>query len=129
MEKLKRYFLIAFGTLNVGLGILGVFLPLMPTTVFLLIAAACYVRSSDTLYNRLISHPRFGPLIKNYREHRAMPRSAKYKAVFVLWFTLSISAFMVQEPVVWGILVGVGVMVSLIILTTKTLENLNIEES
>lgn len=129
MEKLKKYLLIGFGSINVGLGILGAFLPLMPTTVFLLIAAACYVRSSDTLYNRLISHPKFGAFIKNYREHRAMPRAAKVKAVLLLWFTLSISAAMVQETLIWIILASVGIVVSIIILATKTLENLNIEES
>ena len=76
-----RIFLILCGCLAVVLGILGIFLPLLPTTPFLLLAAACFFRSSPRLYNWLISHKRMGPYIRNFREHRAIPLKAKVISV------------------------------------------------
>jgi uncharacterized membrane protein YbaN (DUF454 family) len=125
VNSLSRVFLISAGTVNVGLGVLGIFVPLMPSTVFFLMAAACYVRSSPTLYNRLITHPKVGPLIYNYRTHRAMPRQAKKKAIAVLWITLAISAALVQKPVAWIILACVFVGVTWLLLSIKTLEDLD----
>ncbi len=123
MNPLYKAFLITAGTVNVGLGILGIFLPLMPSTVFFLIAAGCYVRSSPALYQRLITHPRIGPLIYNYRTHRAMPRKAKRNALGMLWITLSVSAVMVRKPLAWAILGLVFVGVSTLIWRTRTLED------
>lgn len=67
----------ALGALLLGLGFVGLFVPLLPTTVFVIAAAYCFARSSPSLYARLLRHPRFGPYIKNWEERRAMPRSAK----------------------------------------------------
>ena len=67
----------ALGVLFLGLGLVGVFVPLLPTTVFVLAAAYCFARSSPSLYAWLLQHPRFGPYIKNWEERRAMPRTAK----------------------------------------------------
>jgi uncharacterized membrane protein YbaN (DUF454 family) len=69
-----RWLLSSVGGICVGLGVLGIFVPLLPTTPFLLVAAACFVRSSDRLYQRLITHRTLGPYIRNYREHRAITR-------------------------------------------------------
>jgi uncharacterized membrane protein YbaN (DUF454 family) len=125
---LIRLFLIAFGSLNVALGVIGIFVPLMPTTIFFIIAAGCYVKSSPALYNKLISHPTYGPIILNYREHRAMPLKAKKRSILVLWVTLSISALMISKFWVHAILLTVGIGVSTIILRLKTLENLNLPD-
>lgn len=83
-----RIFLILCGCLAVVLGILGIFLPLLPTTPFLLLAAACFFRSSPRLYNWLISHKRMGPYIRNFREHRAIPLKAKVISVSMVWITM-----------------------------------------
>jgi uncharacterized membrane protein YbaN (DUF454 family) len=72
-----RWLLSSVGGICVGLGVLGIFVPLLPTTPFLLVAAACFVRSSDRLYQRLITHRTLGPYIRNYREHRAITRRAR----------------------------------------------------
>jgi hypothetical protein len=129
MQEVKKYALIGFGSVNVVLGVVGIFVPLMPTTVFLLIAASCFVRSSDQLYNRLISHPKLGSFVKNYREHRAMPKSAKIKAIVTLVISLVFSGLMVQNQVVWGILLIVFIVVSSIIFSIKTLEDLDVSET
>ncbi|MCB1644860.1 MAG: YbaN family protein [Pseudomonadales bacterium] len=105
-----RILLIVAGTLCVGLGVLGIFLPLLPTTPFLLLAAACYVRSSDRLYQKLINHRVFGPLILNWREHRSIPRQSKLVAMGLIVVTFSISIFVVM-PHLYGKLAlgGMGI--------------------
>jgi uncharacterized membrane protein YbaN (DUF454 family) len=77
--------LVTVGTLSVGLGVLGIFLPLLPTTVFLLLAAACYARSSDRFYLWLINHRWLGSYIRNHYEGRGMRRRDKVITLIALW--------------------------------------------
>ncbi len=77
LPRWKRYLLTAGGVASLGLGALGVVLPLLPTTPFLLLAAACFFQSSDRLYDWLMRHRWFGPYIRNHREHRAITLGAK----------------------------------------------------
>ena len=88
-----RFVLIGCGTLCVALGVIGIFLPLMPTTVFLLLAAACYARSSDRFYQRLVNHRFLGVYIRNSREGRGMKRRDKVITLALLW--ISIGATMI----------------------------------
>lgn len=86
-----RLVFVAVGLLMVALGIIGAFLPVMPTTVFLIAAAWCFARSSRRLEAWLLGHPRFGPTLKAWREHGAIPRRAKILAcagmtVGYVWF-------------------------------------------
>jgi len=83
-----RVLLIAGGTLCVALGVVGIFLPLMPTTVFLLLAAACYARSSDRFYQRLVNHRVLGVYVRAGREGRGMPRRAKVVTLVLLWASI-----------------------------------------
>lgn len=69
------------GCLCVLLGAIGIFLPLLPTTPFMLLAAWCFARSSDRLHDWLLAHRTFGPMIQNWRDHRAIPRKAKIYSV------------------------------------------------
>jgi uncharacterized protein len=84
-SRLMKALLIVCGTICVGLGILGIFLPLMPTTVFLLLAAACYARSSERFHRRLVEHPWLGPYI---RQSRGMTTRQKAVSIGVLWLSL-----------------------------------------
>ncbi|MCX7673473.1 MAG: YbaN family protein [Thiobacillaceae bacterium] len=90
-----RLILAALGTLFLGLGLAGVFLPLLPTTPFLLLAAACYARSSRRIHRWLLAHPSFGPIIRQWQATRTMPRRAKRVALVLiaLSFTVSIVFF------------------------------------
>ena len=83
--RLMKALLVVCGTLCVGLGVLGIFLPLLPTTVFLLLAAACYARSSDRFYQRLIRSRWLGGYIRNHREGRGMTRRQKAATLVLLW--------------------------------------------
>lgn len=87
-SRLMRALLIACGTICVGLGILGIFLPLMPTTVFLLLAAACYARSSERFHRRLVEHPWLGAYI---RQSRGMTTRQKTVSIAILWVTLIVT--------------------------------------
>lgn len=124
---LRKTALITAGILCVGLGVLGIFVPVLPTTPFLLLAAACFVRSSDRLYNWLINHKWFGDYIRHYREHRAVTLKSKIIALVMLWGVIGYTAFSVIDN--WwirGLLgaIAVGVTIHLLHLRTLTSEML-----
>lgn len=90
--------LVTVGVLSVGLGTLGIFLPLVPTTPFLLLAAACFVRSSDRLHQWLMKHRVYGPIIRGYREHRALPASSKATILVFTWVAILSSVLLLAHP-------------------------------
>lgn len=92
-----RIILILLGSLSLLLGIIGVFLPVLPTTPFLLLSAALYFRSSPRLYDWLLNHPYLGTYIKNFREHRAIPLRVKIISVSMVWITLLNCAIFVVD--------------------------------
>ncbi|MBO8157004.1 MAG: YbaN family protein [Bacillaceae bacterium] len=96
--------LILTGSISLGLGIIGIVLPLIPTTPLLLLAAACFVRSSDKLYDWLLNHRWFGTYIRNFREQRGIPLKAKVLGVTMLWVSIIYSAFFVVPLVAVRIL-------------------------
>ena len=125
--SLQKIALVTAGILCVGLGILGIFVPVLPTTPFLLLAAACFVRSSDRLYNWLIHHRWFGNYIRYYREYHAVTLRSKIAALVMLWGVIGYTAFGVIEN--WwlrGLLgaIAIGVTIHLLHLRTLTPEML-----
>jgi uncharacterized membrane protein YbaN (DUF454 family) len=88
-----RLWFLAAGHLSVGLAILGAFLPLLPTTPFLLLAAACYARGSSRFYNWLLNSRGFGPVIRNWREHRAVALRHKLLAIGVITVSIGSTVF------------------------------------
>ena len=76
-----RGFFLALGLLFVGIGLAGVVLPVLPTTPFLILAAACFARSSTRLERWLLDHSRFGPTLRDWRERGAIPARAKLAAL------------------------------------------------
>ncbi len=90
--RLWKLFLIGCGSLSVALGVIGIFVPLMPTTVFLLLGAACYARSSERFYQKLINSRWLGSYIRNSREGRGMSRRQKVSTLVLLWVGIGISA-------------------------------------
>lgn len=98
-SKAMRWALIALGTCFVALGVVGAFLPLLPTTPFLLLAAACYARASPALHARLLQNPTFGPTLRAWRQDRRIPRRAKRVALAMIAVSFGASAWVV--PLVW----------------------------
>ena len=117
---MRRSFFLFVGFLALGLGILGMALPVLPTTPFLLVAGAMFVRSSDRMANWLFNHKLFGPPVRNYMEHRTVDKRSKILALVLLWPTILISAFVVEQTWLKVLLIVIALVVSLHILSLKS---------
>jgi len=114
---------IGLGTFFVVLGTIGVFLPLLPTTPFLLLAAACYARGSKRFYEWLLNNRWFGNYIKSYREKKRIPVKIKVLSISFLWITIGYSTlFVVGIPLVRVILILTAIGVTIHILLIRTLQ-------
>jgi uncharacterized membrane protein YbaN (DUF454 family) len=92
-----RWALMFSGFLATALGVLGIFLPVLPTVPFLLLALACFARSSEQFYNWLLDHAHLGPIIRPYINGQGMTRASKVKAIALVWASISLSAFYLVE--------------------------------
>ena len=119
--SLVRAGLIVVGTVSLAIGALGVVLPVLPTTPFLLLAAACYARASRRLHAWLLGPRTFGPIISDWQTSRSMPRRAKWTAIPLMALTLGASAaFFVEELVLRAGLVAVGATLGLFLYRIPT---------
>jgi uncharacterized membrane protein YbaN (DUF454 family) len=96
-SKTKKFFLKITGLIFVGLAILGVVLPILPTTPFLLVAAACFAKSSPRLQKKLLANKTFGPLIHEWQQHRSIPRKAKRVALLTIILSVVWSAYLLKS--------------------------------
>jgi uncharacterized membrane protein YbaN (DUF454 family) len=114
MSKWLRALLISLGVIFIGLGSIGIFIPVLPTTPFVLLAAALFARSSDRFYRWLIGNRFFGKYIKDYREGRGVPIRVKMGAILLLWITIGLSIIFGVE-ILWVrillVVVAVGVTI------------------
>lgn len=116
-----RYALLAVGWLSIALGVIGIFLPVLPTTPFLLLAAACFMRSSRRFYIWLVTHPQLGPWIRDYLDGQGIPRKAKVYTLLLMWSSIALSSYLV--PHFWArlFMLTSAICVSIYILRQKTL--------
>jgi uncharacterized membrane protein YbaN (DUF454 family) len=122
-SPIKRALLMSAGSFFVALGVVGIFIPLLPTTPFLLLAAYCYLRSSERLHTRLLTNRWFGKYIKDYQEGNGIPLMTKTGTLALLWVTITISAvFFVDVLLVRGILLVIAIAISVHVLMLKTLK-------
>lgn len=122
MEQLRKIFLVIVGSISLALGVLGIFLPLLPTTPFLLLSAACYVRSSEKLYQKLITNKYVGKYIQNYRSGKGIPLKTKIFAVTLLWVSMGYTViFVIPLIAVKVMLTMIGLFFTWVILKQKTL--------
>jgi hypothetical protein len=120
-----RWVLLGAGWLFVVLGVLGAVLPVLPTTPFILLAAACFARSSQRFYDWLLANRVFGPLIRDWRAHRTIPNRARWTGIaMIVVFLGSSVVFFVEHPAVRAVLVaiGIGLVVFLYRLPTREAE-------
>ncbi len=99
-SDLLRWILICCGWFSIVAGAVGLFLPLMPTVPFLLLAAACFARSSVRFHTWLIEHNHLGPLVRDYLNGGGIPLKAKQMAIGMVWVSFPASAFLFV-PVTW----------------------------
>ncbi|MCX4028766.1 YbaN family protein [Endozoicomonas sp. SM1973] len=107
-----RWVYIVVGHLAVGLGVVGIFLPLLPTTPFLLLAAGCYAKGSDKFHQWLINHPQLGNYIRYYLSGEGMPAKAKAYTLLLLWPCMLFSCWLVNNWLLKGLLLIIACCVS-----------------
>ncbi len=120
-HPILRPLLLGTGLLCTGLGIVGIFVPLLPTTPFLLLAAACFARSSDKFHTWLLTHDRLGPFVAGYLDGSGIPARAKAISIVMIWITLPPSA-MLLVPVGWVkvLLILLAICITLYVLRLPT---------
>jgi len=112
--------ILAVGFLATGLAVIGIFLPLLPTAPLLLLAAACFARSSERFHNWLLNHQKLGPMINCYLNGQGVPLRAKITAIGLIWFSISISVFFINPFWLKFLLVIIGISVTLYLLSLAT---------
>lgn len=121
LNPVTRVILITVGTISLGIGILGIILPVIPTTPFILITVACYMRSSERLYAWLINHPRFSPHIQRFNRERSMTLRAKLSILVLAWVMLMAAAiFLVESRFMQVFLVALAVTKTVVFIRIKT---------
>ena len=115
-----RYLYIALGTFSLVMGIIGIFLPVLPTTPLLLLTAYCYYRGSERMYGWLMNHPLFGKHIRNFRENRIIPRKVKTCTLLLLWASLLFCAYILSPIWLKCLMIGIAIGVTWHILSYKS---------
>lgn len=114
--KTKHALLISVGFLSLLLGIVGIVLPLLPTTPFILLTATCFARSSPRFHRWLLQHPSFGPLIKSFQNGVPLPTVTAYRAILFVWLSLILSMALLNTLWAYISLSSMAVLISLVIL-------------
>jgi uncharacterized membrane protein YbaN (DUF454 family) len=116
-DSMKRGVYIIVGSIALALGALGLFLPVLPTTPFVILAAACYYRGSERLHAWILESRWFGEMIRNYQAGRGVTLGTKIKAVGLMWLTITVSATVYVDSLIARVLmyaVAIGVTIYLV---------------
>ena len=108
------------GAIAVLLGVIGIFVPLLPTTPFLLLAAACFARGSSRMHGWLLTHPVFGKFLSDYEQGKGIPARAKVVALLMMWASLALAIWKVEAPALCALLAAIGAGVSIYLLRLPT---------
>lgn len=118
-----RFIYLVAGLLLVAIGIIGIFLPLLPTTIFLILASACFVKSSPKANEWLRNHKILGVYLKNYQDKTGFTVKAKIASIVFLWTSIIISAyFLTNELYIRAILLAIAIGVSIHLILIKTIK-------
>jgi hypothetical protein len=115
-----RAILVTVGTVSLVVGVLGIVVPVLPTTPFLLLAAACYARASDRLYAWLIGRPSLGPIITEWRSSRSLPPGVRARALAVVALTFGVSIILADDLLLRGALAVTGLVVGVFLYRIPT---------
>jgi len=111
--RMKKGFYVVLGTLALALGFIGIFLPVIPTTPLVLLAAACYMRGSERLHGWLLESKWFGETIRTYQSGQGLRKATKVKAIGLMWIVITISAvFYVDSLPVRVVMFGTAILVT-----------------
>lgn len=117
-SRLKKGLFVVAGTVSLGLGFAGIVLPVLPTTPFLLLSAACYYKGSERLHRWMLNNRLFGDYLRNYKEGKGIPPKTKIFTLILLWSVISFSAlFMLSNVIIQIILFAIAIGVSIHVIT------------
>ena len=125
-QPFLRLLVFLCGWLSLTLGVAGIFLPVLPTTPFLLLSAACFIRTSPRFYHWLVEHPKLGKYIIYYLDGKGMPKKAKVYTLVIMWTTMLLTAFVFTDRIFLKILlplIGLGVSIYILRLPNLTVNN------
>lgn len=117
-----KYFYLISGFILVVIGVIGIFLPLLPTTIFLILASICFLKSSPKASEWLRNHKILGGYIDNYQNNTGLTRNANITNIITLWTSISLSAFLLTEELYIRIIllaIAIGVTIHLAMIKTK----------
>ncbi|MGO1368981.1 MAG: YbaN family protein [Senegalia sp. (in: firmicutes)] len=118
---MKKAILIIIGSISLVLGSIGIILPVLPTTPFLLLSLACFVKSSDKLYRFILNNKYLSPYVADYMSGNGIPKKAKRRAILLIWITIGFSViFIIDKAILRIMLLTIASIVSIYILTRKT---------
>jgi uncharacterized membrane protein YbaN (DUF454 family) len=123
VSPFAKYFYLVSGFLLVAIGVIGIFLPLLPTTIFLILASICFVKSSPRANEWLRNHKLLGGYIDNYQNKTGLTIKSKITNIILLWISISVSAFYLTDVIYIKILlfgIAVGVTIHLLMIKTKS---------
>jgi len=123
-----KYFYLISGFLLVAIGVIGIFLPLLPTTIFLILASICFLKSSPKANEWLRNHKILGGYIDNYQNKTGLTRNSKIINIITLWTSILISAFLLTNELYIRIIllaIAIGVTIHLLMIKTKQPNNKN----
>jgi uncharacterized membrane protein YbaN (DUF454 family) len=121
-RKIKNALWTTAGFIFLGLGLIGIAVPLLPTTPFLLLAAWCFFHGSPRMHNWMLNHRWFGDIIRNFQEKKGIPLKAKIIAISMIWISIGFSMIFIIDVLLLHILLaGIAAAVTIYILSFKTL--------
>ncbi|MCX8056891.1 MAG: YbaN family protein [Ignavibacteria bacterium] len=121
MNEVKKYLLLFIGLIFVTIGMIGIFVPGLPTTIFMILAAYCFLRSSDKLYNWVINNKFVGDKVKHFIETKTIPLRGKIHSISAMWLMVIISIFLLKVSLVVKVIIAIAAIVgTLVILSYPT---------
>jgi len=124
-KQIIRTIYLLTGFISLTLGIIGAFLPVLPTTCFVLFAAFCFSKSSTTMHNYLLNHPVVGKAIRKWEENGEIPLRIKVLASVVMLATVSYPLFFMTFGILWKVAIAAAITVALIYIWTRPSESTN----
>ena len=107
---MKKVIFIILGLIMLGIGIVGMIVPVLPTTIFLILAAYFFAHGSDKLHSWIINHKTFGPIITNFSKYRGITISDRKKAMITIWLAIGVSIVLTQSLFIGSILIVVAIL-------------------
>lgn len=120
---MKKILYIIFGLIMLAIGVIGIVVPVLPTTIFLILSAYFFARGSERLHEWLINHRTFGPIITNFSKYRGITIKDRRKAMITIWFAISISIIVTQSVFLTSLLLLIAILHTVFLFKLNTVFN------